>query len=114
MDDNEAIKLLRAAILITQSKHESTITPINLQRALEIMYIDNPILNTLIHSGGTYIITFHQNKKQKFNSFTHYNTLIRDHLNNGQHNKIYRIGAGTIQYFCGVADELNGQKQEFN
>lgn len=114
MDNNHTIKLIKIALLITDNREETTISPRNLQTALTIMYMDNPTLRELISYGTRYATRYYENEKTKFNSFTHYNTIIRDYLGNGEHAKTYRIGGGTIPYLCGVADKLNNQVQQFN
>jgi hypothetical protein len=111
MDTDDVIKLTKVAVIIMLANSEKTITARTIQTAVRILYMDHPMLVEIISSGTRYVTIFTGGEKVKINSFSHYNSIVREHLGSGIYNDIYRVSATTIPYLCGIADKLNNQVQ---
>ena len=119
MDENLDIdKLLKTCIVLLEYSREKTLSARTIQSAFRIVYVnDNENLKKGIMTGTKYVTEYVSNENTKINTFNHYKNVLRNFLQNDARELTtneYRLGSNSIPYFCGIADTLNNQIQQFN
>ncbi len=112
-------KLMKTSIVLMEHHRGKTLDARTIQSAVRLIYMDNPILNSLITNGTKYACVANANSdyKKKITNWTTNKQAISEFMKTQAPDITttnYIISDVAISYLTGVVDTLNNQVQPFN
>lgn len=109
-------KLMKTCIVLMEYHQRKTLDARTMQTAIRIMFLDDPMLKTMIQSGTKYVTVAVGSSKKKITNWDANKLAVTEFMGTQAPNITninYIISENAITYLTGVSDTINNQVQQF-